>query len=530
MADSRRTVVIGLDGADFRYLDRFSGDLPALTALRSRGAEAPLRSTHPPWTASAWPSAYTGVAPADHGVHGFFTYEGHDPRRSRLIDRSDVAAPALWNYLSAAGVPSVVCNVPVTHPADPLEGALVPGYFAPPGADGHPPGIRAQLSDAVGDYRIYPGDAATFDGNVDADAFVASVENRTDAALELLETVEWRLAFLQVQATDTAAHDLDVAALRRVYAAADRFVASVLEAVPEGTAVVVCSDHGMGPAEGGTVFVNEVLRDRGLLAGSGRPRPGEASPGLGRLVGAAGARGVRTALDALGVTGKRVPRSVKRVGDAVLGTGSDARSAVEGVDWKRSRAFCRVGSEMGVRVNLAGREPDGRVSRAEYETVRDRVLGALRAVETPAGDSPFAVVDRYEAVTGASPTGDPPDVAFRPAAQHSASAKLAGRRLATNDPGRLDHRPEGVFVAADGPFADADPVEGISITDVAPIAMASLGLAVPERMTGSVPSALVDPTGRRRYADLDRGVDVGGGTDRSGASAVRDRLDDLGYL
>lgn len=514
-----RTVVIGLDGADFRYLDRF--DLPAIDALREHGVAAPLSSTHPPWTASAWPSAYTGVAPAEHGVFGPFTYGGNDPAASRLVSRSDVDAPALWDYCTAAGVPTVTLNVPVTHPAEAIEGALVPGYFAPPGTPGHPEGIRERLGE---EYRIYPA-AGTDDP--DADTFEAAIEARARAAVELLSTVEWRVATVQVQSTDAVVHDCgDEASIRRAYRAADRLVARIRDAVPDGTGIVLCSDHGMGPADGYQICVNELLRDRGFLVGSGDPPgvgAGDAPPSIARLSAAALARAGRSALDRVGVTGGRVPGAVRYLGDAALGTGTGAVRAVEGVDWRRSRAYCRVGSEAGVRINLAGRDPGGVVPESEYEAVRDGVIDALSSLSTPAGGPAFSWVERYEAVAGEAPAGDAPDVVFLPGERHAASAKLTGRRTVPID--GHDHRPEGVFVVDGGPFDGATAPDGVSVTDLVPVAMASAGLPVPARVDGEVPRGLVESASERAYS----GVEYGGGR-AGGSESVRRRLDDLGYV
>ena len=92
---NRRTLVIGFDALDFRYLDAFTDSLPNFSALRSRGVEAPLTSTFPPWTGSAWPSMYTGTDPSHHGVYDFFRFSD-GPENASLVSRKDVDTPAIW--------------------------------------------------------------------------------------------------------------------------------------------------------------------------------------------------------------------------------------------------------------------------------------------------------------------------------------------------------------------------------------------------------------------------------------------------
>src|SRR6056297_483582 len=114
MSSKHNTVVVGFDALDFRYLDAFESSLPNFERLRSEGVEAPLESTFPPWTGSAWPSMYTGTDPSHHGTYGFFRHDNY-PDEGDVVSRADVDAPALWNYCSSEGLSSVVCNVPVTH-------------------------------------------------------------------------------------------------------------------------------------------------------------------------------------------------------------------------------------------------------------------------------------------------------------------------------------------------------------------------------------------------------------------------------
>jgi hypothetical protein len=54
------------------------------------------------------------------------------------------------------------------------------------------------------------------------------------------------------------------------------------------------------------------------------------------------------------------------------------------------------------------------------------------------------------------------------------------------------HRPEGVFIAAGRPIRSGARVEQLSILDVAPLLLHSLGIPVPDRMAGRVPAEALD--------------------------------------
>lgn len=570
-----RTVVIGLDALDFRYLDRFAESTPTLQGLRDRGVDATLESTHPPWTGSAWPSMYTGTDPSHHGVYGFFTSEGY-PEDRRLVSRTDVHAPAIWNYLSSVGAGSVVMNVPVTHPAEPIEGAIVPGYLAVEDEPGYPDDIREELSEEIGNpYRIYSRAEVSSDHDAKFDGYCELIDQRRRAAIELVGRDDWECALLQVQKTDAVFHNFERdVQFRQIYAAADRFVRDVLDAVDDDVNVIVCSDHGIGPVTGYNIHVNDVLREHDFVeptdernrptigsekaslvtgeGGSGAtsdgPRGGggvESNPGRAgaeddqstaetksSLVEGTIRAGQRIA-SSLGVEPADVYAAAERVGleSTLLRLTPDSvkSAATETVDWRRSRAYCVDGTRMGVRINLAGREPEGIVPQSAYEDTRSDLIEILSDLRTPDGQPAFEFVCRRERLYGHDgPFLDgAPDVCFLPTAMnHLVSSGLYGRPFVSVD--TYNHKRTGVFIGAGPAFSGTAP-DRLSLTDVAPIAMAVLDRPVPSRMTGSIPDGLlVDDARRTEYGDVPYGERT---VDRSGGDAeVTERLEDLGYL
>ncbi|WP_232688724.1 alkaline phosphatase family protein [Halobacterium zhouii] len=550
MPDGVRTLVLGFDALDDRYLDRFEDVTPTLSRLRAEGVSAPLDSTHPPWTASAWPSMYTGTDPSHHGVYGFFTYDYPDD--GRLVTRNDVDAPALWNYLSERGVRSTVLNVPVTHPAEPIEGALIPGYLGGEADAGHPEGIRDDLSAAIGEeYRIYSAGEVAEDSDEKLQGYLDLIDARKRAAVELLSDREWELAVVQVQKTDAVFHNFDdEAAFRAVYEAADDLAAATIDAVDGPVNVVVCSDHGMGRKEGYQIQLNDVLRRAGYVEATSDTGTVSIGAEKRRLMGAGegtgagtdegddssslltgGVSAVEGALSRVGVTPGRVYALAAAVGieDLLVDVIPDEvrQSAGEGVDWRASRAYCRSSSHLGVRINLEGREPSGTVPQAEYEQVRDDLISLLTDLETPDGEPAFESVLPREAVYDGPYVEDAPDVIVYPRnADHVLSTNLYGREFVPADV--HDHDPTGVFIGHGPGFDHAATPDRLSLTDVAPTVMALLGHPVPQRMTGTAPrDALSVPTERADYGD------VPFGTDRAVEDAreeVTDSLADLGYI
>jgi predicted AlkP superfamily phosphohydrolase/phosphomutase len=546
MANESRnqTVVLGFDALDFRYLDRFSDSLPNFEALRDRGVEAPLSSTFPPWTGSAWPSMYTGVGPSHHGVYDFFAIDGY-PDEASLASYRDVRAPALWDYLTSVDEPSVVLNLPVTHPIDELRGVLVPGYLAPEDAPGHPPGIREELDEALSEpYTIYSDAETGTDPESKLTGYLDLIDRRTEAARHLLSTREWRLAVLQLQKTDAVFHNFDdESAFRAVYEAADRFLGAVLDAVDDSASVVVCSDHGMRRKRGYGVYVNEVLRRHGFVV------PGDGGTGTSLST----VKSELTAEDAGADESTRAPfesllSTVLRRTDLPLGRAYDLaerlgvadalseyvpgavrEAASDGIDWRESTAYCRSGTRLGVRINVAGRDPAGVVPPERYDAVRDEVVEVLSSLRTPDGEPAFDFVVPREEIYDGPHAEAADDVLFKPAGMNNTvSTKLLGRRFVSVDV--YDHGDTGVFVGAGPAFENARAPERFELTDVAPVVMGSMGLAVPERMTGRVPGGLLDGSVRRAAYDevtSSAAADAMGEDERA---AMTERLEDLGYL
>ncbi|WP_132060436.1 alkaline phosphatase family protein [Halorussus amylolyticus] len=546
-----RTVLVGFDALDFRYLDAFESSLPNFSALREEGVEAPLRSTFPPWTGSAWPSMYTGTDPSHHGVYGFFHHTEGYPDDDELVTRNRVRRPAIWNYLDATDDPAVALNVPVTHPAESIDGALVPGYLAHEDDAGHPEGVRDELSDAIGEpYTIYSRGETSDDKAEKRAGYLDLIDLRARAAEHLLDAYDWKVAVVQVQKTDAVFHNFDDReTFRAVYERADDLLGRVRDVVDDDTNVVVCSDHGIGPVDGYTVYLNEVLREHGFVettsdasnptlateksALTGEGGGGESSADGTGTKPTATARAVSaatTALGAVGVTPGDAYGVAKRIGvdDLLTSVLPDEAIAAAGesVDWTASAAYCRT-AELGVRINLDGREPNGVVPADDYERVRDELVELLSALRTPDGDPVFEWVKRREEVYDGPFAEHACDVLFLPTEMnHVVSPSLIGQRFVPV--ADHDHKLDGAFLAA-GPAFDADAdLDRLSLTDVAPVALASVGRDVPERMTGSVPEGLLERDHSRvAYGDVPFGSDAEATEDDG---SVEERLSDLGYL
>ncbi|SEV98892.1 alkaline phosphatase family protein [Natrinema salifodinae] len=541
-SDGLDTLLIGIDAGCMPVFERlFETDrIPTIERLCSEGVTAPLESQIPPWTPSAWPSIYTGVNPGKHGVVGFVGYDGYD---WHVTSNDDVREHPLWTLLDRNDRSSVVVNAPVTHPPDEFDGAVLPGFLGPEDPACHPEGLLAEVREAIGEYRVYPNYTRD-DDSLSEDEKLAEYENlirmRGDAFRYLADRFDPDFGFVQFQKTDTVFHEFGGKDryIDPVYEATDEQIAAILDDC-DPDRVFIVSDHGMGPYDGYEFRINEFLRDEGYLetttGGKGMPswtpmrrrlREGEEcdtwEPGTVARAASIAAR--------FGVTASRIRTALERVGLADLAIeyapGGVSRTANEQVDFAESKAYVRARTELGVRINLEGRDPHGVVPQAEYEQLREELIRALQGVEAPNGEPFFETVAPREQYFHGDYLDETVDIVTIPADFEHALSEQVGPvdRFGPAEP--WNHKLDGVFVAA-GEGIDADAaVDRAHIFDVAPTIMAAIGVPYSDRMDGSVVPVVdqVDPTTYPAYDEDD------GATRPAADEAVTDRLADLGYM
>jgi hypothetical protein len=143
-ARARRVVLYGVDGADWRTIDRLIGEglLPAFARLRREGATAPLVTLASGPSPKIWTTMATGRPPEVHGVLGLYEYRLSTLRVPRLdlnpaswilamvgarkdTYYTDWLAKPLWSVLSERSAPVLVVNWFFSYPVPPLAGVMI---------------------------------------------------------------------------------------------------------------------------------------------------------------------------------------------------------------------------------------------------------------------------------------------------------------------------------------------------------------------------------------------------------------------
>lgn len=142
----KKVIVIGLDGLEPKLVRAMidAGDLPNLASLEARGGLSRVATTTPAQTPVAWSTFATGMNPGGHGIFDFLRRDPGsylpDLALSRYEQKNSFSPPkavngrkgkAIWDVLTAAGVPSTIIRCPCTYPPEPIKGRILAGMGVP---------------------------------------------------------------------------------------------------------------------------------------------------------------------------------------------------------------------------------------------------------------------------------------------------------------------------------------------------------------------------------------------------------------
>ena len=536
-----RLLVLGLDGATFDLMLPWAeqGRLPTFAKLLEGGTAAELRSVPNMNTAPAWTTFMTGKNPGKHGIF-WFAEEGDRPGTVRFVNGSDRHGDTIWKLLSAAGKRVASVNVPLTFPAEAVNGTQLCGFDAPSTASAgfsHPPEAIRELEAQEGAYVLHAAVShhahAGRPGKV-VEAALEAEETRVRAALRVLDSEPWDVFMYMVKSTDQVAHhawmyDTDHQQwMLPVYEYADQVMARFLERVGPDCGVVIMSDHGMGWRQPAVEFLNEVLSQLGFVK-----RVQSRKGTTWRLHRLARRLGARTR----GWLKRRLPGAYARFGYQVR---------FGGLDWSATRAYCDD-SRSCVWVNLRGRNPNGIVDPDDYERLVEDLREVLLALTDPeTGEKVVASVWRPHEIYSGPFTDRAPDLQIdwcydKPVTGLAYDGRLGTAKSARAAKGFMHkltgaHRRHGVLVTYGPQFKAGAVLDDVGLEDVAPTILHLAGVAVPDDMDGRVVlEALVDEHASRPVVTAAGNGNGAAPTPAPVYSAdeeaeVEDRLRSLGYL
>lgn len=509
-----RVLLIGLDSADADLIERWceAGDLPNLASLRREGAWGRLGTTADILHVSAWPTLYTGASPGRHGMYHAYQVRAGEQGVHRARPE-DCALPPFWSQLDAAGRACIIFDAFMDYPLDEYTGLQVLEYgtwtwFGRPRST--PRRLRRRLIREVGAYPapehlhvLSVPDPAWF-----RDRLVEGARTKGRAVRWLLREHSWDMAFVTFgephggghylwhtgDPSHPASREYDVSgapdALKEVYMAVDEAIGSIVDAVGDETMVAVFSGDGMGPNYSACHHMPELLRRRGWLSDA---------TARGQSSGSAEAA-PRPHKKLLSRLRKAVPLSLRQAVTRCLPRSLHYRLSMkwvnDAIDWDQTKVFCIPNSnEAYFRLNLAGREPMGRVEPGtEQMDIVEELLADVRGFVNPEnGRAAVALAAPMDDVFPGEQRGRLPDVVASWAEEAKVLSRIESDRwgLVEGDAGYEtgpnytgNHRPNA-FIVARGPHVDGGVrIEGGHIVDLAPTILHALGTEQPEHFEG----------------------------------------------
>ncbi|RMF83415.1 MAG: hypothetical protein D6736_21600, partial [Nitrospinota bacterium] len=277
MAEKKKMVVIGIDGATFNVIDPMieRGELPHLARLIQEGSRGELYSTYPPYTHIAWSTFSTGKNPGKHGVFDFIDppYRNRESIPFVFTNFNAIKCATFWQILRDTELKIGIVNLPMTYPPSPLNGFLIGGIDTPSEEVSftYPEELITQLRaqgihyrpDYVEFLRFKKGEARHRSLEEVRQDYFAIEEERRKAILWLMENKEWDLLVVVLSLPDRVMHhfwpfhDPEEPAepnpyrevVRDSYRKVDQIIGQMLERIESDVPVMVMSDHGFGRVE-----------------------------------------------------------------------------------------------------------------------------------------------------------------------------------------------------------------------------------------------------------------------------------------
>lgn len=561
-------MVIGLDGADFSLIKPWvaEGKLPTIAKFMAEGTFGRLKSTPDALSPAAWTSFATGKNPGSHGIYNFMDLIP-GTLQLRYYDATCRDGDAVWNTVNKNGKTTAVLNIPMTYPADPVNGVMLSGWTAPSVTSkgfSHPPELIETILQEHGDFPLFPTvkkhivagrpDLGIRDLHYD-------INIKESVSLKLQKKKDWDLFVTFFIHTDQVQHyywhcmdeqhpeyskdanEKYGSAIFDIYNKCDKIIENHMQGIDDDVTVILMSDHGNGPNHGAVQYLPCWLKDMGFAVHKDTKKDTSLLSPLLRL---------RIFFNKLlkwgyNLLNKRLPIKAKSFLNALM---PGLRDKVESswrfsaYDWSRTKVFFHYEP----RINLKGREPYGIVNPGkEYEEVRDDLIAKLyqcRDVRT--GQKVVEKVYKGEEVYHGKHVARAPDVLIQWKENTVLSGLITPRddgstvvtdKIYISDERSGNHQPYGIFLAYGKHINKGLEIENAEIIDLAPTILHLMGMKVPEDMDGKVLTEIFSDSFMAghpvTYAKNDNNGDSGdlqGILSNKEEGMLEDHLKNLGYM
>jgi predicted AlkP superfamily phosphohydrolase/phosphomutase len=483
--------VLGLDCAAPEVV---FGDerLVNLRRLMDAGMYGRLESVVPPITVPAWMCMSTSQDPGSLGVYGFRNRTDYSYDKLGFANSASIKALAIWDQLAREGKKSIIIGVPPNYPPRRINGISIGCFLTPDTIKNdftYPASIKTKLNELVGEYPVDVKSFRTDRKDWLKEEIFRMSEKQWKVVRWLISEQKWDYFHFVDIGLDRMHHGFwnyfdekhvqfepgnpYQNAIPEYYLWLDEQIGSVLELLDNDTIVLVVSDHGAQRLDGGFA-INEWLIREGLLVVNEYPK-------------------TLTPFDKLNV------------------------------NWAKTRVWSEGGYYARVFFNVQGREPQGVIAAADYQSFQDEMKARLEQLSDdkglPLNSLVFKPKEIYRNVRNVAP-----DLIVHFGGLYWRSIGTVGHsriHVQENDtgPDGCNHAQFGMFVLATPNCPLSGEYQGARLLDIAPTLLDLAGYEIPESMQG-----------RSLVAGLEKRSAGGQSQDGNAEKTIHDRLSGLGYI
>src|SRR5437660_427037 len=303
-AMSTRVLLLEVDAADRDLILGWAsqGVLPNFQRLLRNGLSGHSMAVPGFYVGAVWPSFYTGVTPARHGIHSLVQLKPGTYEIFRCLTGDHIKREPFWNYLSRAGKKVAILDVPLSGVSKDLNGIQMVEWGSHDANYGFRAWPRSLEREVKARFGVHPLATSCDVGHRSPAEFVDFTRRLVDGVRKkavltrhYLRRGEWDF-FAQVFTESHCVghqcwhlHDqrcpgwdaVSVAAtgdpIRDVFVAIDDAIADILSDVGSETLVVLVASHGMSHRHGAQFLLRDILVQLGAAAPA-RPRGGDLGP------------------------------------------------------------------------------------------------------------------------------------------------------------------------------------------------------------------------------------------------------------
>lgn len=483
------TLLIGLDGATFTLLDHLmeEGIMPFLQSFVARGVRAELQSTSNPLTPPAWISMITGRTPGNHGVFDFIWAEQRKADHYfTLYNFRDIRCETLWSIVSRNKGRAGSLNFTMMSPPPRIDGYIVPGLVSWKHLrrNIHPQEVYEELK-SLPDFNMrelgwdFDMEKKAAQG-IDPEEYdnwvhyhIRREKQWFRSMLHLMKTRPCDLTAVLFDGIDKISHmgwrfldprffpespspwEIKIRELCiQFFRELDRFLEEIVEQAGRKARIFMASDHGFGPSWF-TFRVNTWLEREGYL--------------------------VWRNIDGFSELEREKARKLVDKHFVLL-------------DWEKTTAYARTVTSNGIYIPVAREPGQPGVPESEYEKFRAELIAKLYRVRDPESNARIVrkVMTKEEAFPGEH-NEQAPDLTLVMEDCSFISILNKTPIIARRPEIAGTHYPEGVFMAAGPGIREGEVAPKLSIIDVAPALLYSLGLAIPSNFEGRFPGEIFEP-------------------------------------